>query len=87
MVLPLDPHLYPDSENWDALNDSLWGGLYSLQSPGSIITWEGFELMKNNFNSEFETILGVFNSIAGTISNPKYGNGLSSRLMVFLVES
>lgn len=84
--LPLDPPLYPDSENWDALNDSLWGGLYSLRSPGSIIVWRKFDLLKSNFNSEFEVILGIFSSIANMISNPKYGDGVSSHLIVFLVE-
>jgi hypothetical protein len=85
-VLPLDPPLYADSENWDALNDSLWGGLYSLQNPGNIIIWRRFDLFKATFNVEFEIVLGIFNSISSTISDEKYGNGFSSRLIVFLVE-
>lgn len=86
-VLPLAPPLHPNDENWDALNDSLWAGLHSLHTPGNIIVWRGFDLLKNNSGSDFEIALGVFDSIANTISDPKYGGGFSSHLMVFLVES
>jgi hypothetical protein len=86
-ALPLDPPLHRDSENWDALNDSLWAGLHSLRTPGSIIVWSGFDLLKNNSNSDFEIALGVFGSIANTISDPKYGGGFSSHLIVFLSEN
>jgi hypothetical protein len=86
-VLPLDPPLHTDGENWDALNDSLWAGLHSLRIPGSIIVWRKFDSLKNDFSSDFENALGVFNSIANTISDPKYGSGFSSHLIVFLVEN
>ncbi|MDP9929111.1 barstar family protein [Variovorax paradoxus] len=86
-VLPLDPPLHPVGENWDALNDSLWAGLHSLRTPGNIIVWRRFDLLKNNSRSDFEIAVGVFNSIANTISDPKYGGGFSNHLIVFLTEN
>ncbi|MGK5543426.1 hypothetical protein ACSNOH_01600 [Streptomyces sp. URMC 127] len=38
-TLPLDPPLGTFRRAWDALSDSVWGGLHALETPRVVIVW------------------------------------------------
>ena len=70
--LPLDPPYFAENgHNWDALNDSLWGGLFNFPSEKILIIWKSAEKMKNNDISCFEIVCDMFSSLISSLSDEK----------------
>ena len=76
-LLPLDPPLL-GSQNWDALSDSLWEGLYLLSAKRIAILWPNTEAMEAHSPTEFQMALGVFVQVSraladvqATVGDPK----------------
>lgn len=74
-TLPLNP---PVHTSWDALDDSLWEGLYELTEDRILILWPNARVMSANGTwstpgfSDFQNALDIFEQAAATLGNPKY---------------
>lgn len=86
-LLPFDPPFFSDSDSWDALSDSLWGGLHALHAIGVLIIWPHSKKLSLLDPITYRQIISIFESISKTIRNPQYGGGWTTNLLVLLVES
>jgi hypothetical protein len=82
--LPLDPPLGGFRLVWDALQDSVWGGLDALHSGGDVVVyWRDAHRMRTADPSTYETALSVFEQVADSIADPEY-NPSPIRLLVLI---
>lgn len=65
-VLPLDPPL-ASSRSWDALTDSLWEGLETLNSSRVVILWPDAHQMKSWAPSDYEIAVSVLQDVANSL--------------------
>lgn len=84
-VLPLDPPLQ-SNRSWDALEDSVWSGLYDLNAEKIVIVWPDFSVMADNDPEEAKAARGVFESISKTISDNTVTVGNPKTLLVILIK-
>jgi hypothetical protein len=82
--LPLDPPLAVDRENWDALEDSLWSGLYSADGASMIVVWHGADEMLRESPKDFERASAILEEIVRTLGDPMVTNGPVKRGAVVL---
>lgn len=82
-VLPLDPPVV--TGNWDALEDSLWEGLYELPAPKIAIIWPGSAHMGAEAPKEYQIAKGVFSQVAESLWDPKQTVGKVKEVVVLLV--
>jgi hypothetical protein len=66
-ILPMDPPLV-GSRSWDALSDSLWGGIDQLGEERVAIIWPKAQLKPV---SDLDTALAVLEGVALSLSDPK----------------
>ena len=70
--LPLDPaYDAVCGHNWDALDDSLWGGMDSLSEDKILIIWNSAGKMKNNDAHSFEIVCDIFSNLIVSLSDEK----------------
>jgi hypothetical protein len=83
-ALPLDPPLTGDRDNWDALEDSLWSGLYSVTEPSVLIIWTDASEMLRTSPKDFETASTILEEVARSLDDPKVTNGPVKKVAVVL---
>ncbi|WP_394821256.1 barstar family protein [Pendulispora albinea] len=77
--LPLDPPLV-SNRSWDALLDSLRGGLHVADARRVVIVWPGIDAMEPA--ADRETALDVLVSIAQTLAMPEYTRGRPTEISI-----
>jgi hypothetical protein len=70
--------------SWDALSDSLWEGLYSLEAKQIVIVWPDSSVMSKAVPSDFETALSVLADVAESLSNPDFTNGNPKNVCIYV---
>jgi hypothetical protein len=61
--LPLDPPLDGPNNKWDALSDSIWWGVFELDTPGAVILWPDAGAMKAFSPNNFEIAMYIFGCV------------------------
>ncbi len=85
-VLPLDPPLTLGGRvNWDALSDSMWGGLDRLGEPRVAIVWTRAERMLDHGLSDLLIASYCFRDVAISVHDPQTGISTIVDLLIFLV--
>ena len=83
-AVPLDPPLSGHLDSWDALEDSLWSGLYAVPERNLIIVWpEASELLRAS-PKDFETAAAILEDITNTLDDPTVTNGPVKSLAILL---
>ncbi|MFF0434182.1 barstar family protein [Streptomyces sp. NPDC004327] len=80
--LPLDPPLGPRMV-WDALSDSLWGGLHELKSPRAVIVWPDARPVAGA-EGDFWIALDVLRDVAESLAEDRYTSGRPTRVSVYI---
>lgn len=81
--LPLDPpYNAVCGHNWDALDDSLWGGLDSLSEDKILIIWNSAGKMQNNDAQSFEIVCDIFSNLTVSLPDEKKKENKSFQLTV-----
>lgn len=84
-ALPLDPPL-GGGGSWDALADSLFGGIDALRAGRVALVWPAAWRMRRGSPREFETALDVLRQTVDTVCEARYTAGRPTELLV-LVEA
>jgi hypothetical protein len=82
--VPLDPPLSSERDNWDALADSPWSGLYSVREPSVLIVWPDAGEMLRASSKDFETATAMLAEVAITLDDPKVTNGPVKKVGIVL---
>jgi hypothetical protein len=82
-VLPLNPPLLR-SASWDALSDSLFEGLRSLDSDRITILWRDAREWEEVFLEELGIAIAVLDDVARSLGNEAYTAGPPKRVDVFV---
>lgn len=80
--LPQDPLLLSDKLKWDALADSLWGGIFNLEKSSVLIIWRKYLKMKENDKRSYIIACEILESMAATLNDPKYCAGRTTQLFI-----
>jgi hypothetical protein len=83
-VFPLDPPL-EGALSWDALDDSLWGGLDSLKDDRIVIVWPDASHMRAYAPDEYAIATNVLAELPGLLSDSKVTAGPMKQLLVLQV--
>lgn len=84
-LVPLDPKISRNG-NWDALEDSLWGGLYSLVPQTKIaILWPSASLMRENAPADFMIACEILRELTATLANEQFTVGKPKQVLVLQV--
>lgn len=70
ITLPLDPSL-GDYNVWDALQDSLFGGIDLLESKKICIIWDNSHIMQNADAKDYKMILEIFEDVTGLLKDDR----------------
>ena len=85
-ALPLDPPMdrIPEICNWDALSDSLRGGIDSLDEDHIVILWPDSSPFSRLAPHELETALFTLAEVADSLSDPSYTVGNPTQVSVYV---
>jgi hypothetical protein len=83
-TLPLDPPL-KSNRSWDALSDSLFGGLDELGADRVLLMWTDAAKMVAAAFDEADIALEVLADVAATLAEPNYTAGRPVSLTVLMV--
>ena len=81
--LPLSPPLLGDA-SWDALSDSIWGGLDELEADRIAIVWRETRQLMEGDRSAYEVAVEVLQGISDTIADPEFTAGEPKQVVVVL---
>lgn len=81
--LPLDPPLL-GSRSWDALSDSLWEGLHTIDADRVIIIWPNSAAMCSASRTDYELALNVLRDVATSLADPLSTNGKPKVISVYV---
>jgi RNAse (barnase) inhibitor barstar len=81
--MPLDPPLM-SARSRDALEDSLWEGLYNVESSRIVIVWSNPGPMKNAVPTEFDVAAGVLGTVADQLADETLTVGMPKDVRVFI---
>ncbi|MGW6286356.1 barstar family protein [Streptomyces sp. NPDC055107] len=81
-ALPLDPVLGPRMA-WDALSDSVWGGLHELKSPHVVIVWPDARHVAGA-EGDFWIALSILRDVADSIAEARYTGGRPTQVSVYV---
>jgi len=81
-TLPVDPPVM-SNYSWDALSDSVWGGLDSLETSRVLIVWLDSDRLEKS-SEDFELALSVLRDITETLASPKLTQGKPKEVTVLL---
>src|SRR3569623_1566030 len=73
VAIPLVPPL-ECADNWDALRDSLWGGLFVHPASRIAIVWPNARAMEASAQADFEIAIDVLADIAITLAEARFTN-------------
>lgn len=82
-TFPLDPPLV-GSRSWDALSDSLCGGLHTLPARRIAILWPGTRGMASRAADDFEMALNVLADVANLLADPRATVGKPKNVAVLV---
>jgi hypothetical protein len=82
-ALPLDPPIV-GSRSWDALSDSLWGGLDSLDATRVLILWPNSSAMRRSAPDDYELAASVLADVATSLGDPNATDGNPKEVSVLL---
>ncbi|EOD58969.1 barstar family protein [Amycolatopsis vancoresmycina] len=82
-TFPLDPPLI-GSRSWDALSDSLWEGLRTLDAPRVVIVWRDAEIMSKTHPDDYQTAVAVLEDITATLADAKAAIGSTKIVTVYI---
>jgi hypothetical protein len=83
-TLPLDPTLEGPQHNWDAIEDSIWGGLNSLPDSKVVIVWKDAGEMAKSSSDDFAIAESVLATVAVSLGDPLVTNGPVQQVLVVL---
>ena len=83
-VLPLDPELV-GTHSWDALADSLWEGITSLESDRLVIIWQDAFIFGKDSPSEFSIALSVLEEVGRLLADRGATNGNPKEVCLYIV--
>lgn len=69
-TFPLDLVLRTN-QSWNALADSLWGGLDGLADQRIVVVWTDAFLMKQRFPEEYSIAIQILSELPETFSSPE----------------
>lgn len=81
-TLPLDPP-FVGSYSWDALSDSIWGGLDGLETHRILKIWSNSDQLKES-PKDFEFALSVLRQVTKTIASEELIAGSPKEVTVLL---
>jgi len=81
--LPLAPPLV-GSHSWDALSDSVWGGIDALDASGIVIVWQNSGLIRRTSPQEYETALEVLADLSESLADPVLTSGRPKHVSVLI---
>jgi Barstar (barnase inhibitor) len=84
-AFPLDPPVM-SSNNWDALSDSLWEGLFRSSSSRIAIVWLNAAVMAHAAPHEFAIALEVFADLARSLGDPEMTAGSPKQVTVVVAD-
>ncbi|MFC8340841.1 barstar family protein [Streptomyces rubiginosohelvolus] len=82
-ALPLDPPLGTFRRVWDALADSVWGGLHELKSPRVIIVWPDTRPVAGA-ERDFRTALSILRDVAASLADDRDTGGRPTQVSVYV---
>ncbi|MFF3446750.1 hypothetical protein ACFYXJ_06360 [Streptomyces sp. NPDC002667] len=85
-TLPLDPPLGNSRMVWDALSDSVWGGIHALQSPRVVIVWPDVRLGAGA-HGDFQMALDILRDVVATLAEARYTGGRPTQLSVYVARA
>lgn len=80
---PLDPQLVGDRV-WDALDDSLWGGLLDLEEKNVAMFWPDAGVMEKSAPADFAIARDILSKLPESLSNPQLTLGNPKQVAVVL---
>ncbi|MFD6422378.1 barstar family protein [Streptomyces sp. NPDC060198] len=80
-TLPLDPPLGTFREVWEALSDSVWGGLHALKTPRVVIVWRDARPVAEA-QGDFRMALDVLRDTVATLAEARYTGGRPTQVSV-----
>ena len=81
--LPLDPPLV-GTRSWDALSDSLWGGLDALNNNRIVIIWPNSVGMSRASQKDYTLALKVLQDVAASLADPRATNGKPKEIYIYV---
>ncbi|MFD8207617.1 hypothetical protein ACFV2S_14670 [Streptomyces sp. NPDC059695] len=81
-TLPLDPPLGPHMV-WDALSDSVWGGLHELKSPRVVIVWPDARPVADA-EGDFWIALEILRDVVAGLAEDRYTGGRPTQVSVYV---
>lgn len=81
--LPLDPPV-EGSRSWDALSDSIFGGLHLVDARTILITWADASKFRDAAPAEFVVVSGILDDVANLLANWEATYGEPKRVAVAL---
>jgi hypothetical protein len=82
-VLPLNPPV-KGNEKWDALSDSLFGGLDEIEAKKIAVIWPDAALMAARDPQEFATAISVLSDVATSLGDPEVTGGQVRKVAVVI---
>ncbi|MFI5522128.1 barstar family protein [Streptomyces platensis] len=80
-TLPLDPPLGTFRRVWDALSDSVRGGLHALETPRVVIVWPDARPLADA-QGDFWIALDLLRDLAATLAEARYTGGRPTQVSV-----
>jgi hypothetical protein len=84
MALPLDPPICPI--NWDAVSDSIWGGLEFLAEAKILIVWPNSSLMRASVPGDADIAVDILAALPGDFADPVPTAGSVKEIAVILID-
>jgi hypothetical protein len=82
-ALPQDPPLGP-TPNWDALLDSVWGGIGTLGEERVAVIWPDSTRLAEGDPDTYRVAKEILTDIVFGLADPKFSAGETTRLLVLL---
>jgi hypothetical protein len=82
-TIPLDPPIV-SSRSWDALSDSLFGGLVSVDQDRILIIWPNANTMAASSPIDYETAVHVLTDVVSSLADRESTQGNQKRVSVIL---
>ncbi|WP_306328488.1 barstar family protein [Streptomyces venezuelae] len=82
-ALPLDPPLGTFRMVWDALSDSVWGGLHELKSPRVVIVWPDARPVAGAAG-DFWIALEILRDVAESLAAVRYTSRRPTQVSVYI---
>ncbi|WP_436847559.1 barstar family protein [Streptomyces aureus] len=67
---PLDSPLGTSRTVWDALSESVWGGLHALKRPRVVIVWPRVR-PTSDAEDDFQTALSILRDVVATLTEAR----------------